>query len=241
MNVTAKVNEAETYLSMGLLEESLMVYEQIHSNADALDDAAKQNIAGKISDLKNDVDHLEQNEHNSICEKEIAFLKNALSVTDEIPEINNCAASFFELGLFKEALCEYGKLLCRDHESKDLIPNTTTCLLKCFSSNDIRGCLDEIIKDEGIENTKKVKIRFLISQELEKRNLNELALKFYDSGHRSDSTDHAIKRRPKSLFSFNSLLNIVASIFALTVLSFFIVFFLNICSIFYFFINLKPV
>ena len=118
MNVTAKVNEAETYLSMGLHEESLLVYEQILSAENVLDESARQTIATKISAIKGIINNLEQNECTPVLPKDkgIAFVKKALSVTDEMPEILNCAVALMEFGFYKEALCEYERLLRKNYD-----------------------------------------------------------------------------------------------------------------------------
>jgi tetratricopeptide (TPR) repeat protein len=201
MNVMAKVNEAEVYLSQGLLEESLMVYEQIHSKADALADSIQQKIANKISKLRNEICLNEQNESNSVSDKEIAFFKETLSITDKISDIRTTAGVFMESGLYQKALREYGKLLCNDHEWRDIIPNTTTCLLKCCSSGEILHRLEQIIQDKRIEYAKKFEIKFLIGQEIEKRNFKALASEIYDSAHRSNPYTNAIDKRIKYLQS----------------------------------------
>jgi HD-GYP domain-containing protein (c-di-GMP phosphodiesterase class II) len=201
MNVRAKLNEAEVYLSQGLLEESLLVYEQIHSKADALAGSIQQSIANKISKLRNEIRFVEQDESNSVSENEIVFFKETLSITDEIPDLRTVAGVFMELGLYKEALREYGKLLCNDRDWRDIIPNTTECLLKSCSSDEIFHKLDQIIQHKRIEYAKKSEIKFLIGQELEKRNFKAFDREVYDSAHPLNPHTNAIKNRIKSLNS----------------------------------------
>ena len=199
MDVMAKVNEAEVYFSMGLLEESLLVYEKVLSGAGALDDSTRQSIAGKISEIKNEIHILDQNDHQSVTSEDIALFKETLSITDGSPETLDSAAAFMELGLFKEALCEYEKLFCKDKEWKDILANTTACLLKCCSSGEMLDRLEEIIRDKGFEDAEKADIKFLIGQELERRDLKALALEFYDSARRLDPQNNEIEKKLKSL------------------------------------------
>ena len=199
MDAAAKVREAEIYLSMGLLEESLLIYEQILSDAETVDDSTRQAISNKITEIRNEILTLEQVKHPSVSVEDIAFFRETLSITDEISDALRSAASFVELGLFKEALCEYEKLLCKDYEWKDIIQNATTCLLKCCSSDEMLDRVDEIIRNKGFEGAEKAEIKFRIGLELERRDLKALALIFYGSAHRSDSQNNEIKTRLKSL------------------------------------------
>jgi tetratricopeptide (TPR) repeat protein len=199
MNVMAKVNEAEVYLSQGLLEESLRIYEQIHSKADKLADSMQLNIANKISNLRNQIGLMEQNKFNTVSEKEIAFFKETLSIADEIPDIRTSAGVFMELGLYNEALREYGKLLCNDRDWRNVIPNMTACLLKCCSSDEVFPWIDRIVQDKRIENAKKSEIKFLVGQELEKRNCKVPVRGIYNSSRQSTPYTNAIKKRIQSL------------------------------------------
>ena len=62
MDVSSKVKEAETYLSMGLLEESLVVYEQILTTPNELDRSMQETIRDKVTELKAEIESFDQSE-----------------------------------------------------------------------------------------------------------------------------------------------------------------------------------
>lgn len=232
MDIMAKVKEAEIYIAMGLLEDGRKVYDQIRSSGDVLDEPLQHKIAGKILELDNEINQLGVNDSNSVSENELALFKQTLSLTNESLDVLASAASFMELGLYKEALREYGKLFGRDHGWRDIIPKATVCLLKCCSSDEILDYLNETIDDRGIDASRKAEINFLIGQELEKKNLRALAVKFYDSNKGLNQRTTKLNRRLKSLISIPRLLTAFASIFAIAVISYLVAVILQIRFLF---------
>ena len=55
IDIDSKIKEAEVYYSMGLLTESLGVYDQVLSDIPEQDTTAREEIRGKISLLKKEI------------------------------------------------------------------------------------------------------------------------------------------------------------------------------------------
>ena len=73
MNISGKVKEAETYYEMGLLEESLSVYERILYKIDDPDVYKKDKINKKINEIKTKIESSDQDNTNAVSSKEIVF------------------------------------------------------------------------------------------------------------------------------------------------------------------------
>ena len=131
MDISEKVKEAETYRSMGLLEESILIYEEILSSEKSLEDTIRTHLKSTIADIREELESLENGEENTVSEEEIAIIRDTLPMTDGVPDILDSASAFMELGLYKEALSDYEKLLDDKSTWKDVLQDLATCLLKC--------------------------------------------------------------------------------------------------------------
>ena len=195
MSVAAKVKEAEAYRSMGLLDDSLVIYEQVLSSEQEIDNGTKDTIEEKISEIKNEIEDLIKSDMQSVSDEDIAFFKNKLSITEDIPHTIDSAAAFKELGLFKEALAEYEKLLQKDYPWHDIIPDIATCLLKCCGPSEIVKHTQDMVNDKDIDNTDKGEMIFRLALEMEKRDLKTLADELYKSAGETDPENEEIKSR----------------------------------------------
>ena len=195
MDVLNKLKEAEAYRSMGLLEDSVVIYEQILSLEKELDNGTKDSIEEKIVEMKDEIENLVKPGIQSVAAEDIAFFKNKLSISEDIPHTIDSAAAFKELGLFKEALTEYEKLLQKDFPWHDIIPDIAACLLKCCGPSEIVKHTEDILNDKEIDNTKKAEIKFRLGLEMEKRDLKVLAGELFESAGKSDPENEEIKNR----------------------------------------------
>ncbi len=110
-DISGNVKEAETYRSMGLLEESILIYEEILSSENAIEDTSRNRFESTVAYIREELEALENVEENTVTAEEIAIIKDTLSLTDEVPHILVSASAFMELGQYKHALAEYEKLL----------------------------------------------------------------------------------------------------------------------------------
>ena len=102
LDIESKLNEAETYRSMGLLEESVVVYEDILSQMPELPPLRQEDIREKIDALQRELEDLDQ--ADAVTAEDIALVKETLAISDDASAIMGSAASFKELGIYREAL-----------------------------------------------------------------------------------------------------------------------------------------
>ena len=104
LNLSAKIKEAETYKSMGLLEESILIYEEILDFDFAFEDGSRKHFKAIIADIREELESLENEEENIVSEEQITTIRYTLPIAEKVPDIVDSASAFMELGLYKEAL-----------------------------------------------------------------------------------------------------------------------------------------
>jgi len=110
IDIDSKTKEAEVYYSMGLLDESLGVYEQILSNIPDLDTTKQENIQEKIDQLRKEIAVQDEIDTRNVSTQDISKFKKTLTSDENVPAILDSAAAFKDLGLYGEAISEYEKL-----------------------------------------------------------------------------------------------------------------------------------
>jgi len=207
MDVSGKVKEAETYHSMGLLDESLLVYEQILSETAPLEPSLKDSVTEKVTELKAEIESFDSNEAVSVSAEDIAFFKKTLSIKDDFSEVLESAGAFKELGLFREALVEYAILLRDDQPWDEVIADMATCLLNGYSPSEVVSQAQKCIDNTAFENPDKARVSFELGREIEKRENKELAHEFYTVAHQLNPENKEIKKKfetTASGLSYNS-------------------------------------
>ena len=194
LNVSEKVKEAETYRSMGLLEESILIYEEILDFDFALEDDTRKHFKTIIADIREELESLENGEGNTVSEEDIAIIRDTLSITDGIPHILDTATAFMELGFYKEALSEYEKLLSYESTWRDILRDFATCLLKCYGPNDIILRVNEMVARTETNDQNKSDIKFRLGLEMQKRDHKLFAQKLFLSAKELDPENEEIEK-----------------------------------------------
>lgn len=114
------------------------------------------------------------------------------------------ANSFKELGLFKEAVNEYGKLFGPDNSSSAIVPELVSCLVMAYSASEAIKQLKHIINRRGLGERELIQIQFVLGLELEERNHRNLARDLYKSALDIDPKNQQIKDRLDSLMAGSS-------------------------------------
>jgi len=179
--IALKMNEAEVCRSMGLLAESLSVYEQILTKKADLASQDEETIRNNIKEIKKEIADLEQVESQAVSEKEISFFKETMTSDQDIQAILDSASAFKDLGLHSEAIDEYKKLFFLDYDFNKIIPEITESFIKAHSPKKIIEQTDEIFKGDEIGKSKLALIILGFGKEMEKRDNREIALELYDS------------------------------------------------------------
>jgi type II secretory ATPase GspE/PulE/Tfp pilus assembly ATPase PilB-like protein len=194
LDISDKVKEAETYRSMGLLEESILIYEEILSSENAIEDTTRDRFESTVAYIREELETLENGEEDTVTAEEIAIIKDTLSLTDEMPHILESASAFMELGQHKHALAEYEKLLVKEYAWKDFVQDMATCLLKCFRPPVILQTVKKMVSKSEIGYQDKAEILFRLGLEMQKRDLQVIAQELCCSAGEFDPDSEEIEK-----------------------------------------------
>ena len=194
MDISDKVKEAETYRSMGLLEESIIIYEEILSSEKSLENAIQNHFKSTIADIREELESLENGEENTVSKEEIAIIRDTLPKAEGVPHILDSASAFMELGLYKEALSDYEKLLDNESTWKDVLQDLATCLLKCCDPSEIFPTVKEMVARTETKDQNKSEIQFRLGLEMQKRDHKVLAQELCRSAKELDPDNEEIEK-----------------------------------------------
>ncbi|MCK5783445.1 MAG: Flp pilus assembly complex ATPase component TadA, partial [Desulfobacterales bacterium] len=134
----------------------------------------------------------------NLSTEDVSHIKTGLSIGETGPEICDSATAFKELGLYKEAILEYKKLFLTDYLIEDFLGDFLECSLAVNSPADVVKEIDQIIKENNIENKTRAAINFMLGVELDKRHYKEQAIKCYEVVQRIDPIYPKIKEKIES-------------------------------------------
>ncbi|MBN1626297.1 MAG: Flp pilus assembly complex ATPase component TadA [Deltaproteobacteria bacterium] len=199
-DIAIRIKEAETYYSMGLPKESLGIYEQILPVIPKDDIKGREDIRIRISFLRNEIKERTEKESKVLSQRNIADInKSLVAVEDNAPAIYDSAFAFKELGLYKEALDAYEKVLAFDHRKDDIIHEVSECLFKLYPKMDLIMELDKFFGKFKFTDDQSARIKFALGLEMEKRDNKEQALYFYETASQLDPKNTDIKERLNAL------------------------------------------
>ena len=194
MDISEKVKEAETYRSMGLLEESIFIYEEILDSEISMEDTTRTLFESTVIEIRDEIESLENSEENTISEEEIAIIRDKLPIIKGVPGILDSASAFMELGLYKEALSDFENLLNNESTWKDVLQDLTTCLLKCCDPSEIFPTVKEMITRTEMNIKKQSEIQFRLGLEMQKRDHKVLAQELCRSAKELDPDNKEISK-----------------------------------------------
>jgi len=195
MDFDTGIKEAEIYRSMGLLDESLMVYDKILASIPR-DDAKRFEFINKsISLLKKEIEN-RQTRTPEISQEDIAVIKEAITVDGHRGILDN-AVAFKQLGLMNEAVREYEKLFETDYPVNKIIPDFAECLLNLLHPGDaVRRFLGAVEKLNP-PSAQLAQIQFSLGLQLEDGGHKDLALAQYESASNLDPANREIAQKLK--------------------------------------------
>jgi len=197
-----KLKEADAYRDMGLLNESLQIYEELLSVPFKLEPKLQKDLTEKIKLVKEGIEALEQDD-DELSSQAVSQLKETWAPEDETAhEILASAASLKELGLIKDAVEEYTKLL--DHDDipvLDIIPDLSECLFKIHPPSRVIDQVEKIIDKKGLGDPEKAEIKFNLGLEMEKQEEFDLATELYEAVSKIDPEYEGLKPKLESIQS----------------------------------------
>ena len=128
MDFDIGIKEAEIYRSMGLLQESLSVYDEILATLSKQETGRREIILKTVEVLKKEIESQESH-IPEISAEDISVIQEAVVVDDQSGILEN-AMAFKQLGLINEAVTEYERLFQPDYPIIKIIPDFVECLLK---------------------------------------------------------------------------------------------------------------
>jgi len=176
VDIESKIKEADAYYSMGLLRESLHVYEEVLATISKSEPHKKNSLNNKILLLKREIENTNKNRAEEISSRDISIIKQTLSAPGSVSEMIDAASSLKELGLIQDAINKYEELLKSDYPAKKIIPELMTCLLEIQSPHDVIKHIEGIITEYDLSDTEKAWIKFSLGLEMEKRGHKDLTI-----------------------------------------------------------------
>jgi type II secretory ATPase GspE/PulE/Tfp pilus assembly ATPase PilB-like protein len=196
-----KLNEAEVYRSMGLLAESLNVYEKILSDIPKSDSPNREKVEQTMGQVKKEIVDEEQANVENVSTEDISILKKAVSNNENVQAVLASASAWKELGLYGEAVAEYEKLFQLDCHSGKIVSEMVVCLSVTHSLSKVVEHVEKIVNKQKLGKKEKVQIKFRLGMEMEKRGEKELALDLYRSAKQIDPDDKEVKKKLDSIIA----------------------------------------
>ena len=198
-NIESRINEAEVCRSMGLYGDSLDIYESILSLVSSQDAHVQATIQKRIHLLKNEIGGQKETQPYSMDISAESTPEKISSSKVNIPEILDSATAFQEMGLYPEAITEYGKLFKENYPNEKEIPLITESLLKLYSPVKAVEEFNKLVCEQNPTETNLGHVKFLLGQELEKREHRDQAYDLYKEAIKLDPTNTEISKRLVSL------------------------------------------
>jgi len=199
VDVDARIKEAEIYRSMGLLVESLFIYEQLLEDMTGMDEEKLQRLRNTISRLKMEIEEIEKQDPVKMAADEISMVKEKLMAEEDPYAIRDSASAFQELGLYDEAISDYEKCFQLELPPEEIVPELTECYLKRYAPPDVTEKAVGLIEEKEGETREKAHILYLFGIELEKRGYKNLALDLYRKAREVDPQYEELGGRINSL------------------------------------------
>jgi type II secretory ATPase GspE/PulE/Tfp pilus assembly ATPase PilB-like protein len=186
---------------MGLFSDSLNIYENVLSQVPPQDAEILETVKKRINILKKEIADTEETKPKGVSAKEISMFKKTLSAQGDAPALLDSASAFKEMGLHGEAVAEYAKLFSEEYPLEKIMPDLPERLLKLHSPSKAVEELDHLTQKQKLNKGKLALVKFLLGQELEKRDHREHALDCYKEAHQLNPGDVEIRKRMDSVAS----------------------------------------
>ncbi|MBW1862000.1 MAG: Flp pilus assembly complex ATPase component TadA [Deltaproteobacteria bacterium] len=194
MDIETRIKEAEIYRSMGLLKESLSIYDEILSDVPEHETRILETINKNIGLLKMEIEEL-KTEIPEISQENISIIKEALATDGSALELLNNAEAFKDLGLMKEAVAEYEKLFEIDYPAIKIIPDFVESLLGLVSPNDAVERVGQTLNKLSLETRELAQVKYSIGLQLEHNGNKDLAVSQFKSASEIDPKNKEIGQK----------------------------------------------
>jgi tetratricopeptide (TPR) repeat protein len=178
VSIVLAKREAELYRSHGLFEEALNLYQQILDENPELDTDIRTAVVEKIGVIRQEIVASIPTPAD-LSEQEVELVKKSWGIQETPQEILMAANVFREIGLLKEAIDEYQKLLAGNFPAVQVVAGLVECLLKRFSPSQIMPEIERIILTVNLPGLNEAVFRYKCGIEMERREHHHIALQLY--------------------------------------------------------------
>lgn len=160
-------NEAETYLSQGLHQEALAVYNRFLANAGEIDPGLRATIEA----AKNRIDSIAkchtQDEDTRITDVEITFIKKGWTRNASADELAVSAQALIELKRHGHALEEYRRLLMTGQRTATAIKGLTECLVWLVGPDQFADAVSIFANGALKKSNNRMRLKLLIAKNID--------------------------------------------------------------------------
>ncbi len=186
IKIKSKIQEAETYYSMGMLNDALSIYTQILTAGGPIDPADLTRVRERVNQLKTELLNNKAKNGPSLSEGDLNLIKKTISDSGSVKDIINNASALKELGLHREAAAEYEKLLEFDCSKEGythvkIVVEMLSILFKNESHTAVIEDTERVIAKNKIANKDASQIKLWLGTEMEKKNLKDAAISLFRS------------------------------------------------------------
>jgi type II secretory ATPase GspE/PulE/Tfp pilus assembly ATPase PilB-like protein len=198
-DIESRINEAEVCRSMGLYGDALGIYENILSIIPPQDSQTQDKIKKRINLLNKEMSDSEKTKPKTVSAEDISIFKKTFSNKGNVTDVLDSASAFQEMGLHGEAVAEFVKLLKGDYPKQKIVPKLSESLLKMYSPSKAIEEFDKIIKPLKLGKSDIARSKFLLGQELERREFRDQAHDLYQVAAELEPGNPEIKKRYESI------------------------------------------
>ncbi len=209
INVDLRIKEAETCYAMGMIEESLDLYQQVAASGSTLSSQARLTLSEKVDRLKKEIQDQKESEKKALSAEHISVVKKTLSIPEDFATLIDGAAALKELGLMEEAAAEYEKLMEADPAACDflkvdglpdkIIRDYLTCLLDIWEPAEVVKKAYKIVYKFSLGKQGTARIQFWLGEQMERKDMHDLSFDLYQAAAEMDPADSEIADRLKAL------------------------------------------
>ena len=127
--------------------------------------------------------------------EDLSYIKETLSIDEDVSAVLDSAFAFKELGLFSEAGSEYEKLFKLGYPAAEIIPELVQCYLKMYSKEEVVSKINSKVVKEKISGSEKGEVLVLSGIEMEKSGHRDQAVRLYKLARDADPENDEIKEK----------------------------------------------
>ena len=195
MDFDTGIREAEIYRSMGLLKESLIVYDEVLGAIPKDDTKRTEIIIRTVRALEKEIESHETHTPQ-ISQEDISVIREAIAVDGQGGILDN-AVAFKQLGLMNEAVAEYEKLLVTGYPVIKIIPDLVECLMNLVSPDEAVERVLQAADKLALQGPQLAQINYSVGLQLEYGGHKDLALVQFKSASKLDPANREIAQKLK--------------------------------------------